>query len=155
MIKDLLWMLRHPIKAFSHEKYGELLRFALCGVLTTAVNFAVYLPSYHFLFRPRFTPEFSAILANSIAWVLAVLFAFFVNKYIVFRSETRTKSGFLYQIFSFYATRAVSGVGEVFLPSLLIYIGLNDVIAKLIVAVLVLVCNYITSKFIAFRQTKE
>ncbi len=154
MCKDLLWMLRHPIKALGHEKYGELLRFVLCGALTTAVNFAVYLPSYHFLFRPRFSPEFSAILANSIAWVLAVLFAFFVNKYIVFRSETHSGAGFLYQILSFYATRALSGVGEVFLPSLLIYIGLHDVAAKLIVAALVLVCNYLTSKFIAFRRQR-
>lgn len=155
MIKDLLWLLRHPIKAFSHEKYGELLRFALGGVLTTAVNFAIYLPSYRYLFRPSLSSEFSAILANSLAWVLAVLFAFFVNKHLVFRSETRTRAGFFYQLLSFYATRAASGAFEVFLPSLLIYIGLHDVVAKLTVAVLVLVCNYLTSKFIAFRKTKE
>ena len=155
MIKDLLLMLRHPIKAFSHEKYGELLRFLLCGFLTTAVNFAVYLPCYHLLFRPRFSAEFSAILANALAWVLAVLFAFFVNKYIVFRAKTQTTYGFVYQLLSFYTTRAVSGVGEVFLPSLLIYIGVHNVVAKLLIAVLVLICNYITSKFIAFRKAKE
>ena len=54
------------------EKYRELISYLFFGVLTTAVNFIVYLPVYNIL-------GLSASVSNMIAWVVAVVFAYFVN----------------------------------------------------------------------------
>lgn len=135
-----------------NERYGEILRFALGGVLTTAVNFLVYIPAFYLLFSPALGETFGSVVANLLAWVLAVLFAFFINKHLVFKSKTDTRRGFLAQLFTFYATRAASGALEILLPALLIYLGMNNLLAKIAVSVLILVTNYFTSKFLAFRK---
>ena len=47
------------------KKYRSQLIYLVFGVLTTLVNYIVYIPCYHYLQ--------SASLSNSIAWVFAVL----------------------------------------------------------------------------------
>ena len=61
------------------KKYRSQLIYLVFGVLTTLVNYIVYIPCYHYLQ--------SASLSNSIAWVFAVLFAYVTNKPFVFESH--------------------------------------------------------------------
>ena len=50
-------------------KYWDILSYLFFGVLTTAVNYLVYLPCYNWL-------HLSASISNVIAWVVAVAFAY-------------------------------------------------------------------------------
>ena len=61
-------------------KYWDILSYLFFGVLTTVVNYAVYLPCYNLL-------GFSASASNLIAWVVAVAFAYLTNKPFVFKSN--------------------------------------------------------------------
>ncbi len=141
-------------KVFEHPKYGEVLRFLVGGFLTTVVNFLIYTPCYYFVFQPIMLEETASIVCNALAWAGAVVFAFFVNKYLVFRSKTSKHAGFM-QFVAFVATRAVSGVMEIFFPAVLIFFGVNNLVAKLIVSFFILICNYLTGKFFAFRRRAD
>ena len=62
------------------EKYWDLVSYLFFGMLTTVVNYLIYLPVYNYL-------GFSAAVSNMIAWVGAVAFAYLTNKPFVFRSH--------------------------------------------------------------------
>lgn len=146
----------HKIKEiFMHPKYGEILRFALSGGATTVVNLLFYIPCYYLIFSPTVSEELASTFSNGIAWFFAVLFAFFVTKNFVFMSKEKERTRVLSQLLSFYGTRVFSGVFEIFLPALLIYVGIHNLVAKLLVSAFVVVCNFLTSKFITFRNTKN
>ena len=136
------------------KKYRELISYIFFGGMTTAVNFAVYS-----LCVGPFSIEMT--LSNAIAWVVAVIFAFVTNKLFVFRSAARGASALLYEALTFLSARVVSGVLEVFLPTLLVSIGLDarvfgidGFVAKAVVSVAVILLNYIFSKLIVFRKKK-
>ena len=62
------------------EKHRDILIYLVFGVLTTAVNYLVYLPCYNVL-------KLSGSLSNVLAWIGAVAFAFMTNKPFVFHSQ--------------------------------------------------------------------
>ena len=68
-------------------KYWEVLIYLVFGVLTTVVNYVIYLPVYNIL-------GLSAALSNAIAWVGAVAFAYLTNKPFVFKSHDRSRDGY-------------------------------------------------------------
>ena len=69
----------NKIMTFLREK-RDIVSYLVFGVLTTLVNYAIYLPLYNFA-------HLSGGWSNAIAWVGAVIFAFFTNKPFVFRSH--------------------------------------------------------------------
>ena len=138
-----------------HPKFGELFRFALSGVATTLVNLLFYLPCYYLIFAPRMSAEAASAFSNGIAWFFAVLFAFFITKFMVFMSKEKNRARVLFEILSFYAARIFSGAFEIFLPALLIHMGCHNLVAKLAVSVFVVVCNFVSAKFITFRKSKK
>ena len=147
------------------EKNAELIRYVFCGGLTTLFNLAVYLVASRFIFGnlisegttldiPLFEGEsLVALLSNAVAWALSVAFAFFVNKIFVFRDETKGK-GIVLRILEFYMFRAVTGVAEILLPSLLIVaFSFHDVLSKIVVSVLIILGNYFFTKFVTFNKS--
>lgn len=124
--------------------------YLVVGGATTAVNFIVY----SFLIYFDLT---GVLVANAIAWFLAVLFAFFTNKHLVFYSHSY--DSFLKEFYLFVLARGLSGVFEIFAPSGLIYLGLDARLfdiegfwAKFVVSVFVVVANYFFSKFLIFKN---
>ena len=61
-------------------KHYDIISYLFFGVLTTAVNYLIYLPCYNLL-------HFSASVSNVIAWAFAVAFAYLTNKPFVFKSH--------------------------------------------------------------------
>ena len=146
------------------RRYEEVFSYLFFGVCTTLVNFIVYtlctrtflplmLPASLTLFGKTLAGE--ALLAaagNAIAWFCAVAFAYATNRRFVFRSCTRG-CAMLREICSFYACRITSGVIEILAPSLLIgLLEWNDLVAKAIISVLIILLNYLLSKLITFRK---
>ena len=128
------------------EKYWDILTYLVFGVLTTVVNYLVYLPLYNGL-------GLSAALSNGIAWVAAVAFAYLTNKPFVFRSHDWSMKTVVPELTKFVTCRVGSGLMEtVILLVTVDILGWNGNIWKLLTSVLVVVLNYIASKLFVFKK---
>lgn len=128
------------------EKYWDILSYLFFGVLTTVVNYVVYLPCYNVL-------NLSAVASNAIAWVVAVAFAYLTNKPFVFRSHDWSAKTVIPELTKFVGCRIGSGLAETLILLLAVDImGWNGNIWKLLTNVLVVILNYIGSKLLVFRR---
>ena len=130
----------------------ETISYIVCGVLTTLVDFGVYA-----LGRKV---EMSVEMAQAVSWLSAVLFAYVVNKLVVFRNFN-FRPGYLAKEFSaFFAARAFSGVLTWVMMVGLVWIGgqrgfLYEMFCKAVVSAVNLVLNYIFSKLWIFKKSSN
>ena len=144
-------------------KYKELITYVIFGVLTTLVNF------FAFWLFTKILGEELYLINNAIAWVVGVIFAYITNKLFVFESKswdlkvvTKEITGFLgARIFSFLVEEGgmflfitVLGLGEKFLTILNLTIT-GQFIVKILLAVIVVVMNYVFSKFFIFKSSEN
>ncbi|MDD4080511.1 MAG: GtrA family protein [Eubacteriales bacterium] len=149
------------IKAFARQKprLYEALAYLFFGGLTTLVNWLVYL-----LLTSAFGLDehaqgsgsyvLLANLANVLAWIMSVLFAYATNRRFVFGSQAK-KGRMLREFWLFVSARAL---GYVLFDLLLFSAFLTfmaDRPAKLIMNVLVIIFNYLASRFVIFRKSKK
>ena len=128
------------------EKYWDIVTYLIFGVLTTVVNYLVYLPIYNLLGA-------SAAVSNAIAWVAAVAFAFLTNTPFVFKSHDWSAKTVLPELSKFVGCRVASGVLETLILLLAVdTLGWNGNIWKIITSVLVVILNYVASKLLVFRK---
>ena len=128
------------------EKYWDILTYLVFGVLTTVVNYVIYLPVYNVL-------GLSAAVSNAIAWVVAVAFAYLTNKPFVFKSHDWSAKTVIPELTKFVSCRVASGLAEtVILLVTVDLLGWNGNIWKLVTSVLVVVLNYVASKLIVFKK---
>ncbi len=93
------------------------------------------------------------LIANVMSWVLAVLFAFATNRVWVFQAPTHTITEFLKQMLSFFGGRVVTLViEEIILLVFITWLGFNSMVVKVIAQVIVIVLNYVISKFLFFQK---
>lgn len=144
------------------KKYKEIISYLFFGVLTTIVNYCVYALFTFLLTESISDVVLRATVSNIIAWVISVAFAYITNKLWVFNNRSWEFKVVIYECGTFVLARLVSGVIDMFFLPLLISWGLNQEIlgitgawAKLITSVIVIILNYVFSKFIIFRKKKE
>ena len=127
-------------------KYYDILAYLVFGVLTTVVNYLVYLPCYNLL-------EMSAAVSNVIAWAVAVAFAYLTNKPFVFRSHDWSAKTVIPELTKFVGSRIASGALETGIIFLTVdLLAWNGNVMKLLTSVIVVVLNYIASKVLVFRK---
>lgn len=125
------------------KKYREVIMYLIVGVVTTVVSIGTYELSMRVL-------GFNALIANIISWIIAVTFAYFTNRNVVFE---KTGESVLTQVIKFFSGRIGTLLMEEGLLWLMIYaICLNASIAKIIAQVFVFVANYIVSKLFVFNK---
>lgn len=128
------------------KKYKELIQYGFWGVMTTLVNYIVY-------FGCTKLVEVDYLISNVIAWCVAVIFAFVVNKVFVFRSKSWSGKALLWEFGSFVSARVLSGVMETGLLWLFVeQLHFSDSVIKIVAGVLVVIINYFFSKLIIFRK---
>lgn len=128
------------------KKYEKVILYLFFGALTTLVNFAVYFPLYNLL-------GFSATFSNIIAWSVAVCFAFFTNKPFVFKSYDWSVSVVADEAIKFVGCRIGSGLFETAIVWLFVdIISWNGNLVKIIVSIIVVLLNYVSSKFVVFKR---
>lgn len=141
-------------------KHKELILYIIFGGLTTLVNLVTF-----WLFELILGTELY-LVSNLIAWVVAALFAFVVNKLFVFESKSWHPRLILREGLEFFGARVFSfGVEEGGLLLFMKVLGFDSFsfrlfhfiitgafIAKLILAVAVIILNYFFSKFIIFKK---
>ncbi|MDR1805412.1 MAG: GtrA family protein [Clostridium sp.] len=164
----------------------ETILYLIFGVLTTLVALAVYLLSARLFaalgwrgFAGLFLSgkDYSYLDANTISWIVAVLFAFVTNKLLVFESKSRERRVVLRELASFTAARLVSFGVEQGLMFLLVSVLAIDVwaagllrgtwsaaadfvegyalFAKCFVMFAVVVLNYFFSKLFIFKKDEK
>ena len=127
-------------------RYRDIVVYLVFGVLTTAVNYIVYLPCYNGL-------GLSGSASNAIAWVVAVAFAYLTNKPFVFQSHDWSAKTVIPELTKFLGCRIGSGVLETAIIFLTVdWLGWNGNVMKLLTSVLVVVLNYIGSKLLVFKK---
>ncbi len=141
-------------------KYKELILYVFFGALTTLVNFIA------FKFFNVVLGEEVYLVSNVIAWFVSVVFAYITNKLFVFESHTWQAKKICKEIFSFFAARvfslAIEEAGLFILVDLLEFdahqldifgfiIG-GKMISKLLLAVVIVILNYIFSKLVIFKK---
>lgn len=126
------------------KKYKEQILYIVFGAATTLVNIVSY-----FLMSNL---PFGTAIATSLAWLISVIFAFFTNRKYVFEAS---KNSFLKQLFGFFSMRILTGALDVFIMILFVdVLEFNDMLIKVLSNILVIILNYIFSKFLVFKKAK-
>lgn len=123
----------------------ETITYIIAGVLTTIVNFI----SYESLYRLGF----KNLTANAIAWVIAVTFAYIVNKKQVFLSKSKSINDEARKVSKFFGARLITlGVEQLGMYIFIDVLGFYRLLVKAIIAVIVIILNYIFSKIFIFNK---
>ena len=128
------------------DRYRELILYVFFGGCTTLINIVVY-----FICRQWFS--MAVVPADVAAWVLAVVFAYVTNKLFVFEIKSWRPRLIIKEAAEFFTARVVSlGVDVVLLYVTVEVLGWWELPMKIIANVVVIVINYIFSKWIIFRK---
>lgn len=122
----------------------ETITYVIAGVLTTLVNFVATYLGYDCL---KLNENFVTVAA----WVVAVLFAYVINKYWVFLEKKGEAAGEALKFGKFIAGRLFTLVVEWF--GIWLFVTILEVPlwpVKLVLAVVVTILNYIFSKVFVF-----
>ncbi len=163
-----------------YKKYEEIIKYLIFGVLTTLVGWIVYfalLWALKLVFGvsgdDTSSGKYIAIytVAQVVQWVVAVLFAFFTNRKWVFTKAERDVP-VIPQLIKFSGGRVVTffidylvtlfaamGIAALISGSTSVQLfgrewNMAEISAKVIAAVIVIVCNYVISKIFVFRDKK-
>lgn len=132
-----------------YARYGDILRYLIIGVLTTVLDLACF-ALFHSVLGLHYQ------VAKVLAWIIAVIFAFWGNKRIVFRSETSGLRAWLREAASFISVRLLTlGFSLLFMYIMVDRFGLDENLSNLLCNVFVVIFNYILSKLVVFRKKKQ
>ena len=123
----------------------EVILYAVFGIFTTVVNIGSFA-----LFTKVF--QWDENLSNTLAIMLAVLFAYITNKDLVFHSNAKTLKDRIIQFLKFILGRAFTMVVEFVGCFLLFKLPIPQIISKCVVTVIVIILNFFISKFFAFKK---
>ena len=128
------------------KRYWDIISYLIFGVLTTAVNYIVYLPLYNLV-------GLSAAVSNAIAWAASVAFAYLTNKPFVFKSHDWSINTVVPELVKFVGCRVGSGLAETLIIFVTVdLLNFNGNIIKLITSFIVVILNYVASKYLVPRQ---
>ena len=126
----------------------ETISYIIAGVLTTVVNFS----SYEGLYRLGL----SNLWANGLAWVIAVTFAYIVNKRGVFMAKSSGVKDEASKLTKFFGARLVTlGVEQLGMYIFVNRLGFYRLLVKASLSVIVIILNYIFSKLYIFNRNRE
>lgn len=126
----------------------EVILYLVFGVLTTAVDWVISFVLYQ--------TEMNLHLANTIAWVGAVLFAYVTNRTWVFKSRKTGIGAIALELIAFAGGRVATLLMQE--GAFVIFCDLlkwNEYAIKIAAAILVVIGNYIISKLLVFRQSRR
>ncbi|MDT3765065.1 GtrA family protein [Priestia filamentosa] len=132
-----------------NSRTKEMISYLVFGVLTTVVNIVLYI-----LLTKGFSVDYR--WATTFAWIISVLFAFVTNKLYVFKSKTLTTSIIFRELLSFFFFRGLSYVLDLAIMIICVsWLSVDDIIAKILANIVVILVNYIASKYFIFKNKEE
>lgn len=129
------------------RRHREIVSYVFWGVMTTAVNYVSYLLLTEGL-------RIHYLAGTVVAWVLSVLFAYFVNKLFVFQSRDWAWRVALRELWQMVASRLFSlGLEMAVMWCFVDLLRCPHLAVKLAANVVVVIVNYVLSKWIIFRKS--
>lgn len=153
-----LWILEKIHLNFLAKFYKdhiEGMRYLICGGLSTVVNIVSYAIAAYAIFGGIQDASLRVTVSDTFAFVIALIFAYWVNKTIVFNSKCENIKTLVKEITSFTTCRLVTQAISLGMMNLAVIISMNDVVMKIIANIVVIILNFILSKLIIFKKTKE
>lgn len=140
----------HMIRLIKDKLFTrEIITYGISGVLTTAINLISYYLCWNIF-------GIHNLIANIIAWVLAVTFAYFMNAIWVFNDKRQGAKEETVKMFKFYVARIFSLIVEE--AGLFLFVEIlhfSNMLVKCGLAVIVIVLNYVLSKLFIFNNKKS
>lgn len=118
--------------------------YLIFGVITTLVNLVI--------FKLLIDRGIHYTISTTIAFVVAVTVAFWTNRTWVFRSQSRGIKAIFREMTSFFSVRILTYFVDIIgLVILIELVHIDEFISKIIINVLVVVLNYLLSRFVVFQ----
>lgn len=129
------------------RKYQSMIAYIFFGGITTIINIGIFAILDYWNWNYQ--------VANVIAWFLSVLVAYLTNKVWVFSSHYTTIKAFIVEFVKFYFFRILTLVIDI----IIMYVGIsmlnwNSILVKVIDNVIVIIVNYVFSKWYIFKKVK-
>lgn len=150
------------------KRNRRIIDYLFWGGMTTLVSWGSYSLFYKILNNINMNGfsfwgrkiDTQILLSNILSWICAVLFAFITNKLWVFRSKSMKPSVVINEAVKFVSARIATGIFEIVAVPLLVALGLNQsvfgvngMVAKIVVSIVVVVLNYILSILFVFAKS--
>lgn len=136
-------MMKKILKAFLTK---EVILYVFFGVCTMILNTVVYAVLYQHL-------GVSNVTSTAAAWLAAVIAAYLTNRVWVFESKAEGFGPLAREFAAFLSCRVATGLADV----AIMYVGVDllqmqPILMKLLANVVVIVGNYLASKFFIFKK---
>ena len=126
------------------EKVKEFISYGIVGVMTTLVNYIVYFISLKI--------GINWLISNSLAWLVAVIFAYFSNRKVVFHSSNDVKK----ECIEFFGLRFMTLIVEnVLLAACIDGLHISNLLSKILVSIITVFANYFLCKSHIFSKKGE
>lgn len=117
----------------------EIIYYILFGVCTTLVNILT--------FQILVILKYDYKLANVVAFIISIVFAYITNKIYVFKSKTNTIGQLIFEFIKFSIARILTFFIDFFgLIVLIEMVKMDKLFSKIIVNIIVIILNYFLSK---------
>ncbi len=131
-----------------YVKHEEIIVYLIVGVLNTIVSWAAWFLCAYTVLDPLIIWQNTAL--SVIQWVVGVVFGYFMNRRYVFKSHNpHLVKEFLQFSSGRLLTLALDAIAMVLLIN---FLGVNKAVSRILVAVLVMIGNYVISKFFVFKK---
>ena len=135
----------HGLFIPGHSAY-QFFRFCLIGSLGVGVNVAVYYAAFHHM-------DFNYVWASALAFLVASVNNFSLNKYFTFHDKNYQIGSVLWQYAKFLSFALIGwGINVGILVALVELFDMYPLLANVIGVLVATVTNFLGNKFIAFKQ---
>ena len=135
-----------------YRDHIEGMRYLICGGLSTFVNIISYALGSYLIFKGIADDALRVNISEIFAFIVALVFAYWVNKTIVFNSKCENIKSLVKEMFSFTSCRIFTEIISIGLMNLAVIIKMNDIIMKIIANIVVIILNFVLSKLIIFKK---
>ena len=133
--------------------FTELFMYLYIGFLTTVISILIFAYFNERLNAGGKEGNLGWMVAEILSFVIAVSFAFICDKILVFKSLNFGIKKMATEFCLFVGGRLASeGIAILIMYVLINILGNKEIIAKFIVAIIVIILNYLLSKFIIFKK---
>ena len=132
-----------------YRKYEEGISYLFWGGVTFVLSMVLF-----YLLAVKM--DIYEQVSNVLSWVICVVFAYLTNRTFVFKSKVKGFKNIFVEFKDFISARVLTLVAENILLFILIdLLTMNNMVAKLIGQVMVIVSNYFLSKLWIFKKKKS
>ena len=133
-----------------YKKYEEIIVYLIVGVITTIVSwFCMFFVNIVIFGNPLNPPSAQNLILSVVNWTAGVAAAYPLNRKFVFKSKD---PNIFSECFKFLMARVTTLILDIILRQVLDFMGFNVYVTQIIVAILVIIGNYIFSKLLVFKK---